>query len=56
VDVADDPALFGAAVAELLGNDALRHQRSVLAIEQYERHFTEAAAYAPLIAMLQGVR
>jgi len=56
VDVADDPALFGAAVAELLGNDTLRHQRGMLAIEQYERHFSEAAAYAPLIAMLQGVR
>jgi len=56
VDVADDPALFGAAVAQLLGNDVLRHQRSALALEQYERYFSEAAAYAPLIAMLQGVR
>jgi glycosyltransferase involved in cell wall biosynthesis len=53
VDVADTPAAFAAAAIRLLADPQLRNARAALVQAQYDRHFSESAAYAPVIAMLQ---
>ncbi len=55
VAVADTAGAFGEAVIALLGNRGLRTAASEAALAQYERHYAPAAAYAPLIRLLQAI-
>ena len=55
VDVSDDPELYAAALVDLLTNEKLRRAREAQAKIQFERHFSEAAAYGALDAMLSRV-
>jgi len=55
VDVADDAESYAAAVIALLTNSALRRIRKAQAKIQFERNFSEAAAYVALDDMLRRV-
>lgn len=52
VEVADDPGGFAAAIVRVLTDAPLRLARTTAAGRQFERHFCEDVAYAPLIRVL----